>query len=66
MTKSKGLRVTKRRGSYLMHNLDVDPYAEGWDDHEAGKQVTDNPYKSQSQPVKYQLWERGWYSRDVL
>lgn len=45
-------------------NLEIDPYAQGWDAHEAGKQVEDNPYKPED--GSYQLWERGWYSRSVL
>jgi hypothetical protein len=67
MTKSKGLRKIHRdRRSPLITDSEGDPYAEGWDAHENGKTVGDNPYKPQGQSKKHDLWERGWYSRDVL
>lgn len=53
--------MAERRASPAMYNLESDPYAEGWDAHEAGQVITSSPYKGREHDKeKHQLWINGW------
>ena len=42
-----------------------DPYSEGAEAFQAGKQITDNPYDPVESPMAYERWENGYWMASV-